>query len=60
MTSALPSQIKSDYWVHAVNPNTANDWIERSGKWLIFVPEAALLLRISNEEEVLVFEFRFK
>ena len=38
MTSTLPSQIKSDYWVHTAHPNPTNDWTDRSGKWLIFVP----------------------
>ncbi|MBL7555902.1 MAG: DUF1917 domain-containing protein [Bdellovibrionaceae bacterium] len=33
-----PSRIKSDYWVHAAHPKPPNDWTERSGKWLIFVP----------------------
>ena len=38
MTSVLPARMKSDYWVHAAHPNPPNDWTDRSGKWLIFVP----------------------
>ena len=37
MISLRPSQIKSDYWVDAANPNPPNDWTDRSGKWLLFV-----------------------
>jgi hypothetical protein len=38
MTSLLPSQVRNDYWIHAVNPNPIHQWTDRSGKWLIFVP----------------------
>jgi hypothetical protein len=38
MTSVRPSQVKSEYWVDVANPNPPQDWTDRSGKWLIFVP----------------------
>lgn len=54
MTS-LPSQIKSDYWVHAAHPNPPRDWTVRSGKWLLFVPLKQLdekWIIIAKETEV--------
>ena len=38
MTTSQPSKIRDEYWVHATHLNPPNEWTDRSGKWLIFVP----------------------
>ncbi len=36
--SKPPSQIRNDYWVYAENPAPPNQWADRCGKWILFIP----------------------